>query len=111
MFDKMNLHVLGMIENMSSFICDACNKEHFIYGVNGVMSACNELGVGFLGSLPLELGVRKGADFGKPYMANEELHQDSKVWKNYQEIASRIDSYFHPDDNKKKSLMSKLLKK
>lgn len=111
MFDKMNLHVLGMVENMSSFICDNCDKEHFIYGTGGVMTACNELGVGFLGSIPLELGIRKGADFGKPYMANEQLHEGSKTWEKYTEIGKRIDSYFHPSDNKKKGLMDKLFKK
>lgn len=100
MFDKVGVHVIGMVENMSSFVCDNCEKEHFIYGANGVMSASSELGVGYLGSIPLELGLRKGADFGTPYMSQNK-HEGSKVWQSYLEIASKLDSYFDPGDNKK----------
>jgi len=110
MFDKMDLHVIGMVENMSSFICDDCGKEHFIYGTGGVSTACGELGVGYLGKIPMDLGLRKGADFGMPYMVNEELFLDSEVWNNYEEIASRVDSFFNPSDNKKKGLLSKFKK-
>lgn len=109
MFDKMSLHVVGMVENMSSFICDGCGKEHFLYGTGGVHAACTELGVGFLGQIPMDLGVRKGADFGKPFMANNEKNEDSKIWKAHIEITDRIDSYFNPPEKKKKSLVSKML--
>lgn len=110
MFDKLNVHVIGMVENMSSFLCDGCGKEHFLYGTGGVKSACNELGVGFLGSIPMEMGLRKGSDFGKPYMTQNK-YEGTKVWTAYQEIASRLDSYFNPSDNKKQSLMSKIFGK
>ena len=110
MFDKLNVHVIGMIENMSSFICDSCNKEHFIYGTGGVKVACGEIGVGYLGSIPLEMTMRKGADFGRPYMSQDKF-EGHKGWKAYKEICQRLDSYFNPDDNKKKSLLSKILKK
>ena len=111
MFDKLGLHVIGMVENMSSFVCDGCGKEHFIYGTGGVLSTSNELGVGYLGKIALDLGVRKGADFGTPYMWNSDKYKDSGIWKSYGEIASKVDSYFNPDDNKKKSLLSKIFKK
>lgn len=111
MFDKMGLHVVGMVENMSSFICDECGKEHFLYGTGGVHAACTELGVGFLGQIPLDLGVRKGSDFGKPYMANNEKHEGNKIWEGHQEIAKRIDGYFNPSAQKKKSLVDKIFKR
>ena len=111
MFDKLGLHVIGMVENMSSFICDGCGKEHFLYGTGGVNSACNELGVGFLGQIALDLGLRKGADFGTPYMWSADKYEGSKVWESYISIAGKLDSYFHPTDNKKKSLLDKILKK
>ncbi len=111
MFDKLGLHVIGMVENMSSFICDDCGKEHFVYGTGGVTTACNELGVGYLGKIALDLGVRKAADFGTPYMWNAQKYEGSKIWNSYREIASKVDSYFNPDDNKKKGLLSKILKK
>jgi len=110
MFNKLELHVIGMVENMSSFICDQCDKEHFIYGTNGVKSTCNELGVGFLGSIPLELALRKGADFGTPYMTQNK-HEGNASWKAYAEIASRVDSYFFPSDTKKKSILSTIFGK
>jgi ATP-binding protein involved in chromosome partitioning len=109
MFHKLNLPVIGMVENMSSFICDDCGKEHFIFGTGGVQSACGNLGLGYLGQIPLEMGLRKGADFGKPYMMQQN-YEGTKVWKAYQDISQRIDSYFHPGENKKKSLLSKILK-
>ena len=108
MFDKLDVHVIGMVENMSSFICDGCGKEHFLYGTGGVVSSCGELGVGYLGQIPLDIGLRKGADFGTPYMTNEEKYKDSKVWNAYGDISAKLDSFFYPDDNKKKSLMGKL---
>jgi ATP-binding protein involved in chromosome partitioning len=110
MFDKLGLHVLGMVENMSSFVCDNCDKEHFIYGTNGVLAATGELGVGYLGKIPLELALRKGADFGTPYMSQNK-YEGKLVWNAYKEIAAKVDSYFNPSDNKKKSLLSKIFKK
>lgn len=110
MFDKLNVHVIGMVENMSSFVCDDCGKEHFLYGTGGVMSACSELGVGYLGKIPMEMALRKGSDFGTPYMTQNK-YEGNPVWKSYQEIASRLDRYFNPSDNKKKSLMGKIFGK
>lgn len=110
MFDKMNVHVIGMVENMSSFVCDDCGKEHFLYGTGGVKTACNELGVGYLGSIPLEMALRKGSDFGKPYMTQNK-YEGNKVWTAFKEMASRLDRYFNPSDNTKKGLMSKLFGK
>lgn len=109
MFDKVGVHVIGMVENMSSFICDKCDKEHFIYGTSGVMSACTELGVGFLGQIPIDLGLRKGADFGTPYMSQNK-HEGTKPWKAYKAIGSKLDSYFFPGDNKK-GFLSKMFSK
>ncbi len=111
MFDKLGLHVIGMVENMSSFICDGCGKEHFLYGTGGVNSACNELGVGYLGQIALDLGLRKGADFGTPYMWSADKYEGSKVWESYISISGKIDSYFNPSDNKKKNLLEKIFNK
>ncbi len=111
MFDKLGLHVVGMVENMSSFVCDDCGKEHFLYGTGGVVSACNDLGVGYLGKIPMDLGVRKGADFGTPYMWSADKFEGTKVWDGYLEISSKVDSFFNPDDNKKKGILSKIFKK
>ena len=109
MFDKLGVHVLGMVENMSSFVCDSCNKEHFIYGTGGVSTACGELGVGYLGKIPLEMELRKGADFGKPYMT-QARNEGGASYKGFTDVASKVDSYFYPGDNKK-SFFGKLFNK
>jgi len=111
MFDKMGLHVVGMVENMSSFVCDGCGKEHYLYGTGGVTTACNDLGVGYLGKIPMDLELRKSCDFGTPYMSNTEKHAGQKVWNSYGEITKKVDSFFNPDEVKKKGILSKIFNK
>jgi ATP-binding protein involved in chromosome partitioning len=110
MFDKLNIHVIGMVENMSSFVCDDCGKEHFLYGTGGVLAATNELGVGYLGKIPLDMGLRKGSDFGTPYMAQQK-YEGTKVWKAFKDMGQKIDGYFNPSEKKKESLISKIFNK
>ncbi|MFI5391078.1 MAG: Mrp/NBP35 family ATP-binding protein, partial [Bacteriovoracales bacterium] len=62
MFRKVNVPVIGMVENMSSFICDDCEKEHFIFGKDGVSKACLELETEYLGGIPLDIGIQVGSD-------------------------------------------------
>ena len=75
------------------------------------MAASNELGVGYLGKIPMDLGIRKGCDFGTPYMWSADKYEGSKVWNSYMEISSKVDSFFNPDDNKKKGILSKIFNK
>ena len=110
MFLKLNIPVVGMVENMSSFICDSCGQEHFIFGSGGVAAAVDRLGTGFLGQIPLELELRKAADFGTPYMAQQKF-EGRKVWASYKDIANRLDGYFNPGAEKKESLISKIFGK
>lgn len=107
MFDKLKVHVIGMVENMSSFICDGCQKEHFIYGTGGVRLASSELGVGYLGNIGLDLNLRKSADFGVPYMSQEK-YKEGKIAQGFSSVAKKLDTYFFPSDTKKKSLLSKI---
>jgi ATP-binding protein involved in chromosome partitioning len=95
MFKKLNLPIVGMVENMSSFICDSCDKEHFIFGEKGVENAVGELDVSLLGKIPLEIELRSGSDTGLPYMAQDRF-QNRPVWKAFHEVASNVDGYFHP---------------
>jgi ATP-binding protein involved in chromosome partitioning len=109
MFKKMNLPVLGMIENMSSFICSNCKTEHHIFGHGGVSSAIEQLGINFLGEIPLEIELRTGSDEGYPYMAQEAFNE-RPVWRAFVELARRVDNYFTPQDAPQKSgLFSKIL--
>jgi ATP-binding protein involved in chromosome partitioning len=109
MFKKLNLPILGMVENMSSFICDSCNKEHFIFGHGGVNKAVNELELNHLGQIPLELALRTGSDEGKPYMAQTEF-AGRPVWKSFETIASKVDSFFaDPTTPEKAGFFGKIL--
>ena len=65
MFAKVNVRTLGVIENMSGFVCD-CGREHDIFGSGGGEKIARELGLDVLGRIPLEPGVRSGGDAGVP---------------------------------------------
>ncbi len=93
MFRKVNVPVIGMVENMSSFICDDCEKEHFIFGKDGVSKACQELETDYLGGIPLDIGIQVGSDKGTPFMA-EEKNKNKKAYSSYMEIAGKIDEKF-----------------
>ena len=66
MFKKMNTPILGIIENMSAFVCDGCGKVHHPFGHGGARAEADKLGVPFLGEIPLDLAIRTAADGGAP---------------------------------------------
>lgn len=95
MFKKMNLPIIGMVENMSSFICNHCGTEHHIFGEGGVQKAVEQLDISFLGQVPLEIELRTGSDKGEPYMAQERF-RERPVWKAFVNIAEKVDGFFLP---------------
>ena len=66
MFDKVKIPSLGVIENMSYFVCDNCDKRHEIFTSGGAEQAAKKLGLPFMGAIPLESVVRAGGDIGAP---------------------------------------------
>jgi ATP-binding protein involved in chromosome partitioning len=66
MFTKVNVRTLGVVENMSGFICPDCGSEHDIFGSGGGTTIARELGLEVLGRIPIEPGVRSGSDAGVP---------------------------------------------
>ena len=77
MFDKLNVPVLGMIENMATHICSSCGHEDHIFGENGAKTEADARGIPFLGSLPLSKDVREAGDRGKPIaLSGEGLFAD-----------------------------------
>jgi ATP-binding protein involved in chromosome partitioning len=70
MFEKVHVPVLGIIENMSYFICPACHHREDIFSHGGAVIAATEFGVPFLGELPLETSVRVGSDEGSPIVVS-----------------------------------------
>lgn len=85
MFQKLNTPVLGLIENMSSYICPNCGHEAHIFGHGGVAADAARLNLPFLGELPLALEVRVAGDAGRPIAAG-----DGPLAKAYGDLAARL---------------------
>jgi ATP-binding protein involved in chromosome partitioning len=66
MFEKLDVPVFGMVENMSYFIAPDTGKQYDIFGHGGARRAADELGIDFLGEIPIEPAVREGSDQGVP---------------------------------------------
>jgi len=71
MFRKLNTPILGLIENMSTYICPNCGHEAHLFGHGGVEAEAAKLGLPFLGALPLDLDVRLAGDSGVPVAAGQ----------------------------------------
>jgi ATP-binding protein involved in chromosome partitioning len=66
MFKKLNVPVLGIVENMSTFVCPHCSQPTDLFGHGGAQAAAARYGVPFLGEIPLHLRIREGGDSGRP---------------------------------------------
>jgi len=85
MFRGLNVTPLGLIENMSWFVCGRCGEEHFIFDHGGAERAAKRLGVAYLGAIPLEKAVREEADAGAPVVLSR---PDTAGAKAFRAIAS-----------------------
>jgi len=68
MFDKLNVPMLGVVENMSYFECSKCNEKHYIFGKGGAEKISEKHNMPLLGAIPLNSGIMSGSDLGKPVM-------------------------------------------
>ena len=91
MFKKMSVKILGLIDNMSYFKGDD-NKIYKIFGEGGVEKTAKEYNKVFLGKLPLNMELRKSADYGEPLTYKKPNHEVSKL---FEEIAKKIKQSFH----------------
>jgi ATP-binding protein involved in chromosome partitioning len=80
MFQKVNVPILGIIENMSYFICQHCNERTDIFSSDGVSKECDRLGVDFLGGIPLDIEIRIGGDEGIPVVEKKPENDQSKAF-------------------------------
>lgn len=86
MFEKVNIPILGIVENMSTHICSNCGHEEHIFGAGGGAQMCNDYKVDLLGSLPLDISIREQTDSGKPTVINT---PNSKIANIYKEVARK----------------------
>ncbi len=86
MFEKVEVPMLGIVENMSIHICSNCGHEEHIFGEGGGQRMAEEYGVDFLGALPLERRIREETDSGKPTVVADPESRSSQI---YREIARK----------------------
>ncbi len=89
MFEKTNVPIMGIIENMTSFVCPECGSESHIFGHGGAEETAKNIECDFLGGIPLHMSVRESADAGKPIVTTS---PDSPISKAYLSIADTIKS-------------------
>ncbi|MGW8370132.1 MAG: P-loop NTPase, partial [Gammaproteobacteria bacterium] len=87
MFEKVNVRVLGVVENMSTHICSACGHEEPIFGEGGGARMAKDHDVPLLGAIPLDLSVREEADGGRPTVVSQ---PDGEIAQRYMDIARRM---------------------
>jgi len=87
MFEKVNVPILGIVENMAVHVCSNCGHAEHIFGEGGGAKMCADYSVELLGSLPLDRAIREQADGGKPTVVAD---PDGKVATIYKEIARKV---------------------
>ena len=87
MFEKVEIPVLGVVENMSTHICSKCGHEEHIFGEGGGQRMAADYDVDFLGALPLDIRIREETDSGKPTVVADPECRISQI---YREIARRL---------------------
>ncbi|WP_288971804.1 Mrp/NBP35 family ATP-binding protein, partial [uncultured Mesorhizobium sp.] len=87
MFRKVDVPLLGIVENMSYFIAPDTGKRYDIFGHGGAQKEAERLGVPFLGAVPLEMGIRESSDAGTPVVATRPDSEEARIYK---EIAAKV---------------------
>jgi ATP-binding protein involved in chromosome partitioning len=87
MFKRVNVPVLGIVENMSYFLCPSCGARSDIFSHGGARAEAERLGVPFLGEIPLNMTIREKSDSGLPVVATEPEGEHAKI---YRSIAEKV---------------------
>jgi len=87
MFRKVDVPLLGIVENMSYFVAPDTGKRYDIFGHGGAKKEAERLGVAFLGEVPLEMGIRESSDDGRPVVAAKPDGPEAKI---YRDIAAKV---------------------
>ena len=86
MFEKVEVPILGLVENMSTHVCSECGHEEPIFGQGGGLQMSEDYNISLLGSLPLDISIRRQVDGGKPTVVND---PDGAISLRYREIARK----------------------
>lgn len=93
---QLNVPVIGVVENMSGFVCPDCGKETHIFRTGGGEKVAQESSVPFLGSIPLDPRVCEASDLGHPFIME---NPDSPASKAFMEIVEKIKTYIQEKEN------------
>ncbi|MEM6676583.1 MAG: P-loop NTPase, partial [Pseudomonadota bacterium] len=86
-FKKTDVPVLGLIENMSTYICPKCGHEEPIFGHGGARAEAEKIGAPFLGEIPLDLAIRLAGDGGAPIVAQQPASPQARA---FMDVADRL---------------------
>ena len=89
MFNKVSVPILGIVENMSTFICPKCGERTDIFGHGGAEAEAEKLGVPFLGAVPLHMDIRSNSDAGTPVVDSDPNGPHAEIYKS---IAAKVAS-------------------
>jgi len=93
MFEKVNVPILGIVENMSTHICSKCGHEEHIFGEGGAERMSADYGIDLLGQLPLDMRIREQVDSGRPTLVTDPEGDISRIYKEIaRKVAARISS-------------------
>lgn len=81
MFQKVDVPILGVIENMSYFLCPNCGTRHDVFAHGGARAEAEKLGVPFLGEVPLAMSIREGSDGGRPITVSDPDGPHARVYR------------------------------
>jgi ATP-binding protein involved in chromosome partitioning len=87
MFRQLNIPILGVVENMSTFVCGHCGQRTDIYGHGGGARMAEEMSIPFLGEVPIDTRVREGGDTGQPIVA---AVPDSPAARGFESVAGKV---------------------
>ena len=87
MFRKVEVPLLGIVENMSYFVCPSCGSSHDIFGHGGAQKEAERIGVPFLGAVPLHMEIREMSDAGTPVTVSDPDGPHARI---YREIAEKV---------------------
>jgi ATP-binding protein involved in chromosome partitioning len=91
MFEKVNIPVIGVVENMSYHICTSCGSKEHIFGLNGAVEMASEFGLPILGQIPLTMIIREDIDMGLPTMLKSEVGELGQLYLTMaKEISGRM---------------------
>ena len=101
MFEKVNIPIIGIVENMAIHTCSKCGNEEHIFGSGGAEKMCQDYGVSLLGSLPLDIKIREQSDNGNPIVVADPESSAAKTYKKIARLtAIKVSKLAHDYSNK-----------